>query len=221
MPAARQLPVALEVMGPHSLLASAGTLVIFLVIFAETGLLIAFFLPGDSLLFTAGVLCTTGPHAAVHLSLRPVLLAAAAGALTGAQAGYFIGTHAGRRLLDRAEPPRLAAGISRARDGLDRYGIRRAVVLARFIPVVRTAVSPVAGATRVPVLTFTVWQVVGGLTWSLGITMAGDEIGSRISGIGRYLLPVVALIVVVSLIRRGGQVTPADTPGRWPGRMLR
>jgi membrane-associated protein len=221
MPAARQLPVALEMMGPHSLLASAGALVIFLVIFAETGLLIGFFLPGDSLLFTAGVLCTTGPHAAVHLSLRLVLLAAAAGALTGAQAGYFIGAQAGRRLLDRAEPPRLAAGIHRARDGLDRYGIRRAVVLARFIPVVRTAVSPVAGATRVPVLTFTVWQVVGGLAWSLGVTMAGDEIGSRISGIGRYLLPVVALIVVVSLIRRGGQVTPADAPGRWPRRMLR
>jgi membrane-associated protein len=217
MPAAHQLPVALNLLDPHSLLASAGALGIFLIIFAETGLLIGFFLPGDSLLFTAGVLCTTAPHAAVHLSLPTVLLAAAAGALAGAEAGYLIGRQAGRALLDRTKRPGLATGIKRARESLDRYGIRRAIVLARFIPVVRTAVNPVAGATGIPLGTFTVWQVAGGLAWSLGITIAGYELGSRISGIDRYLLPVIALIVAVSLIpvgiellRRRRRDTPAS-----------
>jgi len=200
MPAAHQLPLALNLLDPHSLLASAGALGIFLIIFAETGLLIGFFLPGDSLLFTAGLLCATGPHSAVHLSLPTVLLAAGAGALAGAEVGYLIGRQAGRALLDREERPRLRQALRRARAAIDRYGVRRAVVLARFIPVVRTALNPLAGAIGIPAGTFAVWQVIGGLAWSLGVTIAGYELGSRVSGIDRYLLPIIGLIVVVSLI---------------------
>ena len=91
MAAAHHVPVALNLLDPNSLLASAGALALFLVIFAETGLLIGFFLPGDSLLFTAGLLCTTGAGSAVHLSLPTVMVAAAAGALLGAEVGYLIG----------------------------------------------------------------------------------------------------------------------------------
>jgi membrane-associated protein len=208
---ADQIPVALNLLDPHSLLASVGTLGIFLIIFAETGLLIGFFLPGDSLLFTAGLLCTTGPHAGVHLSLPTVLLAAAAGAVTGAEVGYLIGRHAGQPLLVRPERPRLEQGVQQAREALDRYGVRRAVVLARFIPVVRTALNPLAGAIGMPLGTFTLWQVIGGLLWSLGITTAGYVLGTRISNIDHYLLPVIAVIVAVSfvpvvieLLRRSG-----------------
>jgi membrane-associated protein len=197
---ADQIPVALNLLDPHSLLASAGTLGIFLIIFAETGLLIGFFLPGDSLLFTAGLLCTTGPHAGVHLSLPTVLLAAAAGAVTGAEVGYLIGRHAGQPLLVRPGRPRLEQGVQQARETLDRYGVRRAVVLARFIPVVRTALNPLAGAIGIPLGTFTLWQVIGGLLWSLGITTAGYVLGTRISNIDHYLLPVIAVIVAVSFV---------------------
>src|SRR3954464_157300 len=92
---------ALNVLDPRSLLSGLGALGVFLVLFAETGLLIGFFLPGDSLLFTAGLLCTTSATAAVHLSLPVVIIAAAAGAILGAQVGYLIGRRAGPRFLDR------------------------------------------------------------------------------------------------------------------------
>jgi membrane-associated protein len=197
---AHQVPVALNLLDPHSLLASAGALCIFLIIFAETGLLIGFFLPGDSLLFTAGLLCTTGPHSAVHLSLPTVLLAAVAGALAGAEVGYLIGRQAGHALLDRPGRPRLRQGLTRSREAIDRYGVRRAIVLARFIPVIRTALNPLAGAIGIPASTFTLWQVAGGLVWSLGVTIAGYVLGSKISNVDHYLLPIIALIVVVSLI---------------------
>jgi membrane-associated protein len=193
-------PVAVNLLDPHSLLASAGALGIFLILFAETGLLIGFFLPGDSLLFTAGLLCATGSHSAAHLSLPAVLLAGAAGALTGAEVGYLIGRRAGHVLLDSPGRPRLREAIGKAYDAIERYGVRRAIVLARFIPVVRTAVNPLAGAIGISLRTFTIWQVIGGLIWSAGITAAGFALGSRISNVDHYLLPIIAVIVAVSLV---------------------
>jgi membrane-associated protein len=191
---------ALNALDPRSLLSALGAFGVFLILFAETGLLVGFFLPGDSLLFTAGLLCATTATAPLHLSLPPVLLAAAAGALTGAQTGYWIGRRVGPRLLDRPNRPQLHEGVARARAALDRYGAAKAIVLARFIPVVRTVLNPLAGAVDVPVRTFTVWQVGGGLVWSLGVTLAGYALGSRIPNVDHYLLPIVAAVVVVSLI---------------------
>jgi membrane-associated protein len=190
----------LGALDPKSLLSGLGALGVFLILFAETGLLIGFFLPGDSLLFTAGLLCTTSATAAVHLSLPVVLIAAAAGALLGAQVGYVIGQRAGPRLLDRPDRPRLQEAVNRARIALDRYGAGKAIVLARFIPLVRTVLNPMAGTVGVPVRVFTLWQVVGGLIWSVGLTLAGYALGSRIPNVDKYLLPIVAVIIVVSLI---------------------
>jgi membrane-associated protein len=147
---------ALNALDPRSLLSALGALGVFLILFAETGLLIGFFLPGDSLLFTAGLLCTTAATAPLHLSLLAVLLAGAAGALLGAQVGYWIGRRVGPRLLDRPDRPRLEHGVHRARVALDRYGAAKAIVLARFIPLVRTVLNPLAGTVGVPVRTFTV-----------------------------------------------------------------
>jgi membrane-associated protein len=169
-------------------------------LFAETGLLVGFFLPGDSLLFTAGLLCTTAATNKVHLSLPSVLVAAAAGALLGAQTGYWIGRRGGRPLLARTRNAHLRRGAARAEELLARYGQGKAIVLARFIPVVRTVLNPLAGVLEVPARTFTLWQVTGGLAWSIGITLTGYALGSTIPGVDQYLLPAVALIVVVSLI---------------------
>jgi membrane-associated protein len=191
---------ALNLLSPHSLLSTFGAIGVFVVMFAETGILIGFFLPGDSLLFTAGVLCATKADSTLHLSLPAVLVAAAAGALVGAETGYFIGRAAGPGLLSEQERPRLAKAAERARLALERYGTPKAIVLARFIPIVRTVVNPLAGALGVPLRTFTIWQIAGGLVWSLGVTLAGWQLGSRISNVDRYLLPIVAVVVVLSLL---------------------
>ncbi|MGW3206040.1 DedA family protein [Streptomyces sp. NPDC001135] len=192
--------LAVNVWDARSLLAAFGVLGVGVVMFAETGLLVGFFLPGDSLLFTAGLLCTGSADQTVHLSLGPLLVAAAFGALAGAQCGYVLGRKAGGALLARSRSTRLHEGAQRAEELLERYGYAKAVVLARFVPVVRTVLNPMAGALGVPVRTFTVWQVVGGLVWSLGLTLAGYALGSSIPNVDRYLLPLVGLIVVVSLI---------------------
>ncbi|MER6068689.1 DedA family protein [Streptomyces sp. NPDC001852] len=191
--------LAVNVLDAQSLLAAFGVLGVGMVLFAETGLLIGFFLPGDSLLFTAGLLCTGAADRPVKLSLAPLLVVAAVGALTGAQCGYLIGRKAGGALISRSRSPRLHEGVKRAEELLERYGHAKAVVLARFIPVVRTVLNPIAGALEVPARTFTLWQVAGGLAWSVGIILAGYALGSSIPNVDHYLLPLVALIVVVSL----------------------
>ncbi|MFG3545895.1 DedA family protein [Streptomyces sp. NPDC047725] len=199
-PVQLSLQLAVNLLDAHSLLVAFGALGVGVVLFAETGLLVGFFLPGDSLLFTAGLLCTGSAEGSVHLSLGPLLVAAAAGTLAGAQCGYLLGRKAGGALLARSRSQRLHAGTKRAEELLEHYGFAKAIVLARFVPVVRTVINPVAGALEVPVRTFTVWQVAGGLVWSVGLTLAGYALGSSIPNVDRYLLPLVALIVVVSLI---------------------
>jgi membrane-associated protein len=197
--AAHPAVVALNPLDSTSLLTSLGAFGVFLALFAETGLLIGFFLPGDSLLFTAGLLCTTTTANRIHLSLPTVLLAAAAGALAGAQTGFWIGRRGGRALLNHSDNKYLQAGATRADELLVRYGHGKAIVLARFIPVVRTVLNPMAGALRVPTRIFTVWQIVGGLLWSIGVTLAGYGLGTTIPSIDKYLLPIIAVIVLASL----------------------
>src|SRR5262245_34988068 len=116
------MPMALNPLDASSLLSSLGTFGVFLILFAETGLLIGFFLPGDSLLFTAGLLCTTAATGKIHLSLPLVLLAAVAGALTGAQTGFWIGRRGGRPLLARTRNEHLRRGAARAEELLAAYG---------------------------------------------------------------------------------------------------
>src|SRR5690349_2602031 len=104
----------LGALDPKSLLSGLGAVGVFIALFAETGLLIGFFLPGDSLLFTAGLFCTAGTALPVHLSLPQVLLAAVAGALLGAQLGYILGRRGGQALLARSRRPALQRGVARA-----------------------------------------------------------------------------------------------------------
>jgi membrane-associated protein len=149
-------------------------------------------------LFTAGLLSSTSVRSTLHLSLPWVLIAAAVGALVGAQTGYVIGRRAGPVLLARTG--RTAGAIARSRELFARYGYAKAIVLARFIPVVRTVLNPLAGVIGVPARVFTTWQVVGGLAWSLGVTLAGYYLGKHVANVDRYLLPIVAVIVVISLV---------------------
>ncbi|MFB7269177.1 DedA family protein [Streptomyces sp. NPDC056244] len=194
------MPQAVNLLDAGSLLSAFGALGIAVVLFAETGLLIGFFLPGDSLLFTAGLLSVPGVTGPAHLSLPQVLVASAAGALLGAQTGYWIGRRGGRALLARSRSRKLHEGAARAEELLDRYGHAKAIVLARFVPVVRTVLNPLAGALNVPARLFTLWQVLGGAIWTVGLVLAGYALGSSVPDVERYLLPIVAVVVVVSLI---------------------
>lgn len=181
--------------------------------FAETGLLIGFFLPGASSLFTAGVLAAAAAGAALHLPLEWVLLAAIIGACAGAQTGYLVGRRVGPALFDASGRPRLRRGRERAETYLARYGYGRAIVLARFVPVVRTVLNPLAGIVAVPPRAFTFWQIAGGLVWSVGVTLAGYWLGSSIHNIDHYLLPIIAVIVVISLIPIAVVVLRSRRPG--------
>ncbi|MBT2387299.1 DedA family protein [Streptomyces sp. ISL-11] len=218
-PAFAASQLAVNLLDAQSLLAMFGTIGIAVVMFAETGLLVGFFLPGDSLLFTAGLLCAGSSTASTTLSLPWVLLAAAVGALAGAQTGYLIGRRAGPALLARSGSPRLHQGAERAAELLERYGHAKAISLARFLPIVRTVLNPLAGALKVPTRTFVLWQMAGGLVWTVGLVLAGYGLGSSVPDVDRYLLPIVAAIVVVSLVpvalelRRGRRSAGAQGGG--------
>jgi len=204
---------AVNPLDAHSLLSSFGTIGIFLVLFAETGLLVGIFLPGDSLLFTAGLLCSTAAHDSLHLSLPRVLIAAVTGALLGAQVGYLLGRRAVAPLT-RSRGQRIQLAVARGRRAFESYGAPTAIVLARFIPFVRTVMNPLAGLMGVPAKTFALWQVIGGVTWSAGVALAGYLIGSHIPNIDHYLLPIIALIVVISLIPVAVEIHRSRSTGR-------
>ncbi len=136
----------------------------------------------------------------VHLSLPVVLLAAVAGALSGAQVGFVLGRRGGRAALAKVGNRHLHRGVERAEELLVRYGYPKAIVLARFVPVVRTVLNPLAGMLAVPARIFVLWQVLGGVVWLVGITVAGYFLGASIPGVDQYLLPIIAVVVVISLV---------------------
>ncbi|GHH11860.1 DedA family protein [Streptomyces lanatus] len=192
---------AVNPMDSDAVLATFGALGVLVVIFAESGLLVVgFFLPGDTLLFPAGVLCAATADQAARLVLWQVLLCAAVGALAGAQVGFLLGRHGGRALLARTSKRRVRDTAARAEKLLARYGYGKALVIGRFIPMVRTVLHPAAGALGVPTRTFTLWQIVGGLLWTQSLVMAGYALGATVPDVDDFLLPLVALVVVVSLL---------------------
>src|SRR6478609_766568 len=195
-----------------SLLAATGPIGVFCVLVAVTGLLVGFFLPGESLLFAAGLLAaSSGPTSS---PLAWLLVVAAAGAVIGAQLGYVIGRRGGPPLLSRIQRPAVHRGVVRAREVMDRYGPAKAIVLARFIPIVRTVMNPMAGVFAVPPRVFVPAEAGGGLVWTVGVALAGYWLGWRIPGIDSYLLPIIAVIVLVSLIPVALEIRKARRAGR-------
>ncbi len=186
---------------PAHLISTYGTIGIILIIFAETGLLIGFFLPGDSLLVLAGAYCATDAASGdPHLNLVSVLIGASAAALAGAQTGYVIGRAGGPVLFDRPKSRVFnPKNVEKAHEVLHRYGEGKAIVLARFIPIVRTFMNPVCGAAKVPAQVFSLWNVVGGLLWVNSVTLIGYFVGKSIK-IDRYVIPGTIVIVLLSVV---------------------
>lgn len=169
--------------------------------FAETGLLIGFFFPGDSLLFIAGFL--TLPNAAHHLNLPALLIGAPICAILGAQLGHWLGARFGRGLFDKPDSKLFKQEyVERAEYYFNDYGAAKAIILARFIPIVRTFMNPVAGVLEVPARKFFVYNVIGGVIWTEGVLIAGHLVGSTVpaSKVDTYIIPITVLIVVLSAI---------------------
>lgn len=180
-------------MDPARLIESGGLIIIGLIVFAETGLLIGFFLPGDTLLLAAGILSSQG-----KLPLGPTLLVIITMSIAGNITGYYIGLAGGRRLFNR--PKSLffdQQHLDRAEAFYDRHG-RKTILLARFVPIVRTFAAVIAGVGRMPLGRFMAYNVLGGLIWGGSVTLLGYWFGSRIPHLDRYLLPIFIVIVILS-----------------------
>jgi membrane-associated protein len=202
---------------PVHLLNVFGTIGLIAIIFAETGLLIGIVLPGDSLLVTAGLLAATHRRGDVHLNLTVVIVGCAIAAVAGAQTGYWIGRRVGRPLFNRPNSRFFKREyVERAEDYFNRFGGPKAVVLARFIPGVRTLMNPLAGVVDMDHTAFTAWNVIGGLAWAVGVTLLGYTLGSSVKNIDKYLLPIIAVVVVLSLIPIALEVRKARRQSRLP-----
>ena len=185
------------------LLDAFGLAGLFAIVFAETGLLIGFFLPGDSLLVFAGLVSATHGDAKLHLSLPVVLIGCAIAAIAGAQTGYLIGLRAGPAIFRRPDSRLFKKEhVERAQSYFDRYG-GRTIVVARFIPIIRTFANPVAGVGRMPARAFATYNVIGGLFWVVSVTMLGYVLGRTIPNSQNHLLEIEGVIVLVSLIPVG------------------
>ncbi|MGI8683447.1 MAG: VTT domain-containing protein [Mycobacteriales bacterium] len=191
--------LAVNLLSARSLVETFGTIGILTIVFAETGLLLGFFLPGDSLLFLAGF-AAAGGLPGVRLSLPLLLVTLPVAAIAGAQVGYVIGRRAGPVLFDREESRLFRrSNVARAERVLERFGEGKAVVLARFVPIVRTFMNPLAGVTGMPARTFTTWNVVGGLAWTISVTLVGHQLGN-VKFVARHLELLILGIVAVSVL---------------------
>jgi membrane-associated protein len=181
------------------------------ILFAETGLLIGFFFPGDSLLFLAGVAASpVADHLlgeGVRIPIVPLLIGAPICAIAGAQLGHFLGAKYGRKMFERPNSRFFKREyVDKAEYYFNKFGPAKAVVLARFIPIVRTFLNPVAGVLEMPARTFFLWNVVGAILWTDGILLAGYLLADQITevmepeDVDKYILPVVFVIVLISIL---------------------
>jgi membrane-associated protein len=202
--------LALNPMDPKSLLQTFGLIGVWAILFAETGLLIGFFFPGDSLLFLAGVAASPVADSifgnGTRVSLVGLLIGAPVCAILGAQLGHLLGAKYGRRMFEKPDSKLFKREyVEKAEYYFEKFGPAKAVVLARFIPIVRTFLNPVAGTLGMPARKFLLWNIVGAVLWTDGVLLVGyllaqkiyDAIGDKID---HYILPVVALIVLISVL---------------------
>lgn len=173
---------------------AGGLLVIFLIIFSESGMMVGFFFPGDTLLLSAGVLAAAGK---LHLPL--VLLVAAVAAILGDNIGYQIGKFLGPKLFKKDSFIFRHEYIERAERFFEKYG-SKTMMLAHFVPIVRTYAPVAAGAAKMPRAKFAIFDAIGDIAWAVTITLIGYFVGSRIPSIDKYIEPVLVLIIVLSLL---------------------
>lgn len=179
----------------RSLIEWGGTLMVCGIIFVETGLFVGFFLPGDSLLVTAGVLAGAG-----HLELGWLLSLVALCAIAGDQLGYWIGRKAGEGLYRRDDSLIFKRRhLEEAHAFYERHGAKT-VIIARFIPIIRTFCPPVAGAAKMTYRKYLTYDIVGGLLWVWGTTLLGYTLGRTVPNVDKRIHYIIAAVIVVSFL---------------------
>ena len=175
------------------LIKAAGYFGLFAIIFAESGLFVGFFLPGDSLLFTAGFLASQG---FLNIwALAPLMFLAA---ILGDNFGYAFGKKAGPAIFNREDSLIFHKDhMERARVFYEKHGAKT-LVLARFLPVIRTFAPILAGVGKMHYRTFFFYNVIGAILWALGLTWLGYFLGATIPGVDKYLIPIILAIIVLS-----------------------
>jgi membrane-associated protein len=225
--------LALNPLNAKELLQTFSVYGVWAIMFVETGLLVGFFFPGDSLLFLAGIAASPAAMdiVGVKLSLPLLLIGSPVCAILGAQLGHFLGARYGQAMFDKPNSRLFKREyVDKAEHYFERFGPAKAVVLARFIPIVRTFLNPVAGILEMKTGTFLVWNIVGGILWTDGVLMAGWALSSKIRDlippekIDTYLLPAILIIVLLSAtpifieLLRGRRARRTGDTGATPGR---
>jgi len=178
-----------------SLIQAVGYLGVFAIVFAESGLFFGFFLPGDSLLFTAGVLASQ--H---YIGIVPLIFIIFAGAVGGYSFGYDFGRRTGPKIFKRENSLFFHKNhLERTRKFYARHG-GKAIMLTRFMPIIRTFAPIMAGVGRMRYAPFFFYNVLGGLIWAAGLPLIGFYLGNAVPNIDHYLIPIVLLIIVVSFL---------------------
>lgn len=172
-----------------------GILAITLIVFAESGLLIGFFLPGDTLLFAAGLAASQG-----QLSLPLLLIFVVLAAIIGDNVGYSIGRRAGHKIFKKKDGIFFRKEfLEKAEEFYERHG-GKTIVLARFTPIVRTFAPVVAGAGKMPRKRFMTFNIIGGILWGVGMPLLGYYVGSRIPHLDKYIEFVLIAVVILSIL---------------------
>jgi membrane-associated protein len=188
----------------QNLVATLGTIGVLIGIFVETGLLLGLFLPGDSLLFIAGI-AASGTAKEIfgnQLSFTQLMIWAPIAATVGSQFGHWLGARFGRPFFNRPDSRFYnQEKVAQTERWLNKYGIGKALVISHFVPFARTILNPLCGVVGIPAKKFFVWNLIGSYLWTVGFISAGYLLGEELEGsIDRYLLPVVGVIVLVTFL---------------------
>jgi membrane-associated protein len=184
-----------QVYDVESLIRWGGVLMLIAIVFAETGLLVGFFLPGDSLLVTAGVFAAAG-----HVNILAILLFVTLAAIVGDQLGYYIGYRTGPLIFAREDSFFFKrAHLMRAHAFYEKHG-GKTIILARFMPIIRTFAPVVAGVGTMEYRRFVAYNMVGGFAWVWSMTLLGYGLGHAVPDIDKHIHKVIAVVVFLSIL---------------------
>ena len=194
----------------HSIVTTLGLIGVLAIIFAETGLLIGLFFPGDSLLFIAGLAASGSAEKIVgtHLNVPALLIGAPIAAIIGSQLGHWFGSTVGRKYFERPDGRFFnQKRVQATEKWLNKYGTGKALILARYVPFIRTLINPLAGIMHVPAKKFFLYNSIGAILWTESVIGIGIFLGDKVSGsVDKYLLPIIAVIILISLIPVGIEI---------------